>query len=289
MDSFIVYPAIDLRNGKVVRLQEGDPDRQTTYDSDPARIARRWFEAGAGWLHVVNLDGAFGERGAENLPAPGTTIDQSMRVPPPAPGTTIDQSMRPQPPAPGTTIDQSMRPQPQILQSILQVAKTFGGKVQFGGGLRTLEQIQTVLDAGVSRVLLGTAVIASPALTAEALAAWGAERIGAALDARDGKIRISGWQQDTGMDANQVGQSLYRLGLRTVIFTNIARDGMGTGADIRAAQALAAQSGLKVIASGGVRSLDDVRQARQAGLAGIIIGKALYENAIDLTEALRLC
>ena len=242
MGAFTIYPAIDLRKGLVVRLREGDPAQQTTYGADPARIARRWLEAGAGWLHVVNLDGALDEAGAQNFLA---------------------------------------------LHKILAAAKELGGKVQFGGGLRRCQDIEQALEAGVERVLLGTAAVESPELVKETLACWGAERVGAALDARQGRVQVHGWVQETQIEALKLGQELFRLGMRIVIFTNIARDGTGAGADIASAQELIAATGLQVIASGGVRSLEDVVLARQAGLAGIIIGRALYEGAVKLEEALR--
>jgi phosphoribosylformimino-5-aminoimidazole carboxamide ribotide isomerase len=242
MGEFILYPAIDLREGKVVRLRQGDPGQLTQYDEDPAAVARRWFEAGTRWLHVVNLDGAFGENSQANF---------------------------------------------QALEGILAAASQYHGFVQFGGGLRTLEDIERVIQSGVERVILGTAAVESPDLVMSSLEHFGTDHLGAALDAKDGMVYLRGWKTNSEISARIVGRDLYQLGLRTAIFTNISRDGMGSGADIKASKSLAEETRLDIIASGGVNSLEDIRQARQADLAGIIVGRALYEGKIDLRKALK--
>jgi phosphoribosylformimino-5-aminoimidazole carboxamide ribotide isomerase len=242
MAAFTIYPAIDLRKGQVVRLRRGDPKRQTTYSTDPAQVAARWLEAGARWLHVVNLDGAFGEADLENQTALKTILDQAC----------------------------------------LQNAQ-----VQFGGGLRTLEGIESALRLGIHRLILGTAALETPELLTQVMQRYSAEQIVVALDTLQGIVRTRGWAQESGKEVLSVGKELISLGLRTVIYTNIKRDGMGSGVDIASAQALAAL-GLEVIASGGVRELEDIRQVRQAKLGGVILGRALYENALRLEEALEL-
>ena len=233
---FTVFPAIDLRGGQVVRLKEGDPNRQTHYSADPAAAARRWIETGTRWLHVVNLDGAFGEADSANRHA---------------------------------------------LEAILEEAGRAAIPVQFGGGLRSLEAVQAVLEMGVSRAVLGTALVESPEFLAEALNHWGAERIAASLDARDGRVQVRGWQSDTPLLAQDLARDLRAQGLRWLVFTDIARDGLQTGLNLLATAALARNSGLDVIASGGVSRLEDVLAAREAGLAGAIVGRALYEGAVD--------
>lgn len=238
MSIFTVYPAIDLRGGKVVRLQAGDPNRQTAYSDDPAEVAARWRAAGAAWLHVVDLDAALGEDAAANRRA---------------------------------------------LRAILRS----GGQVQFGGGVRTADAVAGLLDLGVSRVVLGTAAVDDPGLVAEVLARFGPQTVAAAIDARDGRVRTRGWQSESGLDAIAFACALAALGLRTAIHTDIARDGLGTGVNVAASLVLAEASGLDVIASGGVASLADVIAVRNAGLSGVIIGRALYEGQIDLGEALR--
>ena len=239
--SFVVYPAIDLRGGKVVRLKEGDPARMTSYSDDPAQMAYRWLSLKAHWLHVVNLDGAFGENDAANQWA---------------------------------------------LRAILKVANEFGAKVQFGGGMRSLEDIQRALDLGFSRVVLGTIAIRRPDLVKESLQKFGAERIAVGIDARDGLVQVRGWTEDSGISAMALARQMGNLGLRTVIFTDISRDGLGSGLNLSSTQQLARISGLDLIASGGVHTLEDVIAARKASLSGVIIGRALYEGTIDLREAL---
>jgi phosphoribosylformimino-5-aminoimidazole carboxamide ribotide isomerase len=241
MNAFTVYPAIDLRAGQVVRLRQGDPNRQTVYGDDPAGVARRWLDAGATWLHVVNLDGAFGDRDARNQAA---------------------------------------------LAAIL-FAVEGQASVQFGGGLRSLADVEQALSLGVRRVILGTAAVESPKWVQEAIVCFGADCVAAGIDARDGRVRVRGWLHETDVDPATLGRALARLGVRTVIFTNIARDGVGRGVDAAAAQRLAQAIGLGVIAAGGVASLDDVRRAQAAGLSGVVIGRALYDGQVALEEALQ--
>ncbi len=239
---FILYPAIDLRQGQVVRLRQGDPRHQTVYASDPAQAAERWLHEGADWLHVVNLDGAFGQDDAANRAA---------------------------------------------LQAILRVAAAHGAHVQFGGGLRSLDAAAQALDLGVARVVLGTLAARQPQAVAEALRRWGPERVAVGIDARDGRVQVSGWAEATDLDAVTFARRLAALGLRTVIFTDIRRDGLQTGLALEATVALQQASGLAVIASGGVATLDDIRAAKEAGLAGVIVGRALYEGAFTLAQALQ--
>ena len=239
MPEFTIFPAIDLRRGQVVRLQAGDPNRQTQYGADPAAAARRWLSAGARWLHVVNLDGAFGEAGSENV---------------------------------------------QAHASILDTARETGGQVQFGGGLRSLDAIEAAFQLGVTRVVLGTAVIEQPGLIAEALSRWGAEKVAAGLDARDGLIQVRGWQTGTPIPALDLAMQLSRQGLRWLVFTDIARDGLQTGLNLAATLEIARQTGLNVIASGGVFGWEDIHASKAAQLAGVIVGRALYEGKFEPRE-----
>jgi len=241
MNEFIVYPAIDLRAGQVVRLKEGDPQRQTVYSTDPAAVAARWLLAGSAWLHVVNLDGAFDQPDSANHAA---------------------------------------------LEAILSVAETFGAKVQFGGGLRSLEAVQRALEMGVERAVLGTLAVELPDQLVEALDRWGAGRIAASLDSRDGLVAIRGWQQDTQLTVLQAALEMRQAGLRSLVFTDITRDGLQTGLNLPATVELAGQSGLAVIASGGVSGAQEIHEARAAELAGVIVGRALYEGTIELSEVL---
>lgn len=241
MASFEIYPAIDLMNGEVVRLKQGDPDRKTIYGTDPAAAATRWQAAGAAWLHVVNLDGAFERQDANNLLA---------------------------------------------LQKIVAAAGS-SMSVQFGGGMRSHEDLDAAFNSGVSRAVLGTAAVEHPGFLRSVLDRYGLEKIAVGIDALGGKVRTRGWKHNGGMSVMQLGVEMMAFGVRTVIYTDIARDGMGTGVDWGGAVALAA-IGFDVIASGGAASLEDVRTVHQQGLSGIIVGKALYDGRIDLKEALQM-
>lgn len=241
--SFTVYPAIDLRAGKVVRLQEGDLERLTAYSDDPALTARRWLEAGSRWLHVVNLDGAFGENQTANR---------------------------------------------ESLRAILRTAAEFSANVQFGGGIRSLDAVEEALNLGVRRVILGTVAAEQPEIVGEAIQIFGSEQIAAGIDARDGLVRVRGWKEDSGLPVADLALQLKKTGVGTIIFTDIRRDGLGSGLNIDATRALAEATGLDIIASGGVHTIENVTAAREAGLAGTIIGRALYEGTIDLGKALKV-
>lgn len=239
MPSFTIYPAIDLRGGRVVRLKQGDPGRETQYGTDPLAVAKRWQDAGATWLHVVNLDGAFGEVGLAN-------------------------------------------------QDALAHILTAGLRVQFGGGLRNMDDIRRALDLGVTRVVLGTVAAENPAMVQAALDKFGSDRIAVGIDARDGIVRVRGWQEAAPLRAVDLAQRWAEMGGRWLIFTDIARDGVGTGVNVGATAKLAQATGLSVIASGGVASLDDVQRVRDAGLNGVIIGRALYEGHVVLEQAIQV-
>jgi phosphoribosylformimino-5-aminoimidazole carboxamide ribotide isomerase len=237
MTEFTIYPAIDLRSGKVVRLSQGDPKRQTVYSNDPLDTACRWKDEGAAWLHVVDLDSAFGEGTAANEIA---------------------------------------------LAKILQL----GLKVQLGGGIRDLSGIQRILDAGIARVVIGTAAIENSSLIDVAMRNYGAEKIAVGIDARAGKAHIRGWGKSSQLDSITLGRKIFSQGVRWCVFTDIERDGVSTGVNIPSTVKLAQETGLQVIASGGVASLQDIENAARAGLPGIIIGRALYEATFTLREAL---
>ena len=245
MTPFSIYPAIDLRRGRVVRLEYGDPTRETVFGDDPAAAARRWVNAGATWLHVVNLDGAFAEAGQANWAA---------------------------------------------LRAIVDVG---GARVQFGGGLRTVDDVAAALAAGVDRVVLGTVALESPDVLAAVVAEFGAARVAVGIDARDGRVRVRGWQTESDHGPLDVALAVREAGVQTVIYTDITRDGVLSGVNGAATAALAAASGLDVIASGGARDVADVAQlaalaaaAAPGRLVGVIIGRALYDGRIDLREVL---
>jgi phosphoribosylformimino-5-aminoimidazole carboxamide ribotide isomerase len=237
MSSFTVFPAIDLRAGQIVRLAQGDPERQTVYGNNPRAQAQIFKDAGAEWVHVINLSGAFNEDADSNLRA---------------------------------------------LESILSV----GLKVEFGGGIRDEETLRVPLEMGVERVFLGTAAIKTPELVAWGIENFGAERIAGDIGARDGLVMVQGWQESTPLTVQAVGERLYAQGVRWCVLTDVKRDGVGMGVDVSSAVDLQEQTGLQMVASGGVSTLEDVRRVKEAGLAGVIIGRALYEGKIDLRDIL---
>jgi phosphoribosylformimino-5-aminoimidazole carboxamide ribotide isomerase len=234
---FTVFPAIDLRAGQVVRLAQGDPGRQTVYGGDPAAVAKRWQSEGADWLHVVNLDGAFGDDSGANAAALGAILSTGL-------------------------------------------------KVQFGGGLRDQGSLERARDAGVARVVIGTAAVEQTKLVDWALMAFGAERVAVGIDARAGRVRVRGWADEAGISAVELGERMRGQGVEWCIFTDVARDGVGGGTNVAASVELARATGLRVIASGGVAGAPDVQRVRDAGLAGVIIGRALYEGQVGLKELL---
>ncbi len=242
MNDFTVYPAIDLRGGQVVRLKQGDPGRQTVYGEDAAATARGWLEAGARWLHVVNLDGAFGQGGEANGLA---------------------------------------------LRGIVAAAAEYDARVQLGGGMRSLFDLENAFSAGVARVVLGTLIVEAPRVVRAALGRFGPQRVAAGLDARQGRVHTRGWRTKTGWQVLDLAQQWKSWGGQWLVYTDIARDGVAAGVAVSAARELAAASGLAVIASGGVASLEDVRAVKEAGLPGVIVGRALYEGAFTLQEALQ--
>jgi phosphoribosylformimino-5-aminoimidazole carboxamide ribotide isomerase len=236
---FTIYPAIDLRHGRVVRLQYGDPNKETVFGDDPVAMGQRWLAAGATWLHVVNLDGAFDEAGAANWAA------------------------------------------------LPELAK-LGAQVQFGGGIRTLADVERALAAGAARVILGTAAIENPALVSEAIQLFGPERLVVGIDARDGEVKTRGWMQGTAVSPITLGQHMRERGVQTIIYTDISRDGVLTGVNAVATGQLAQATGLRVIASGGVATPDDITRCHalvSQGVVGVITGRAIYDGQIDLALA----
>ena len=238
----IVYPAIDLRGGKVVRLLHGDPNQETRFSDDPLAVALRWVGEGAQWLHIVNLDGALDSPDASNLVA---------------------------------------------LEVILKAVDI---PIQYGGGVRNIEHIQRMLDLGVSRIITGTAVVSEPDFAAAVLDSFDAGQIAFALDANKDRVATHGWQTISAWTPLALGKELANLGAVHALYTDISRDGDMSGVNVEATAELARQTGLSVIASGGVSSLEDVAALRdcEVGIPGVIIGRALYEEAFTLADAIRL-
>ena len=249
----IIYPAIDLRQGRCVRLQQGRKDQETVYGEDPVLVARRWAEEGAEWLHVVNLDGAF----QDQVAIPDRLTNGAL---------------------------------PPNLRALQAIATTAPLPIQFGGGLRSWTDIVRVFELGARRVILGTVALENPELLAQALAWYGAERMAVGLDARDGWIVTHGWLKTTTLQAWELGLRMREMGVGRVVHTDVARDGMLAGANVTASVELARRTGLRVIVSGGVATLEEIRQLREhvgEGIEGAIIGRALYTGDIRLADAIQ--
>jgi phosphoribosylformimino-5-aminoimidazole carboxamide ribotide isomerase len=256
----IIFPAIDLRQGQVVRLRQGNPAAQTVFGDDPAAVARRWADQGAEWLHVVNLDGAFSGQGS------GQGLGQGS----------------------GSDADLSLN---LNLRRLAEICAAVDLPIQFGGGIRMVDDIARALALGATRVVLGTVAVRQPEVVAQAVTRFGAERIVVGIDARDGMVATHGWLETSALDALTVARRMADLGVLRVVFTDIARDGTLTGVNVVATAALARASGLRIIASGGVASLDDIRDlASHAadGIEGVIVGQALYVGTVSLPEALSI-
>ncbi|HET6351118.1 MAG TPA: 1-(5-phosphoribosyl)-5-[(5-phosphoribosylamino)methylideneamino]imidazole-4-carboxamide isomerase [Coriobacteriia bacterium] len=237
----IVFPAIDILGGRAVRLSQGDYERVTVYNEDPVAQAREFAEAGAEWIHVVDLDGA-----RDGVPGNIAVVER--------------------------------------------IAREVGLPVENGGGIRTLETMQRLADAGVTRMVLGTKLATDPAFVREAVSRFGADGVVAGIDARDGMVAVEGWREGTSTPAAELVAELRDLGIRHLVYTDISRDGMQTGVNIEAYDEIAETAGFPVIASGGVSTLDDFRELAALGpdvIEGAITGRALYEGAFKLKHAIR--
>jgi phosphoribosylformimino-5-aminoimidazole carboxamide ribotide isomerase len=238
MKSFTIFPAIDLKDGRVVRLRQGQADAVTVYSDDPAAMALRWQNEGGRYLHVVDLDGAFSG-------------------------------------------------EPKNWESVRKILAAIKIPVELGGGLRTEQQIQSALDMGVTRCVVGTKACESPAFIQTLVKKFG-ERIVVGVDARDGMVAVRGWTEKTSLVARDFVMQIAKLGVKTIIYTDIATDGMMVGPNLKAMSEIAnAAPSVDIIASGGVSAEKDISALKALGkknLVGVIVGKALYEGKIDLRK-----
>lgn len=235
----LIFPAIDIRGGKCVRLTEGRFDQETVFADNPVDMAHRWISEGAQYLHIVDLDGALA----------GSPVN---------------------------------------LHIVANILKEAAIPVQLGGGIRDIETIDEILSCGVTRVILGSVAVRNPALVKEACRRYG-DRIVVGIDARDGQVAVEGWGVSGGIGAVELAKAMAAVGVTRFIYTDIARDGMLSGVNIKATAELAQESGIPVIASGGVSGLNDIKTIRAAasrGIEGVIIGKAIYTGALSLSAAL---
>jgi len=234
-----IFPAVDIKDGKCVRLRQGVEDQVTVFSDDPAAMARQWVAAGTKWLHVIDLDGAFS----------------------------------------GT---------PRNMDLIRELCSSVSIPVQLGGGIRSVEVAGKYLEAGVTRLIIGTVALEDPDLFRELCQTYPG-RIGVSLDARDGSLKTKGWVEDAGKTVAEVVPELERAGAAFFIYTDISRDGMQSGVNIPALEALLGMTDRPVLIAGGISTLEDVQAVfplRDKGLAGVITGKAIYAGSLDLKAAL---
>jgi len=236
----IVIPAIDLRNGKCVRLLQGRADAETIFSDDPVATALRWQSKGAEFLHVVDLDGAF------------TGVQKNLDV-------------------------------------VRQIANAIDIPVEIGGGIRDQEAVERVLKAGVCRAIIGTSALKNPEFAAAMCREYG-DKIAVGIDAKDGMVATQGWTEVGQKAAAEFAVEMEEAGVKTIIYTDIKRDGMLTGTNIEATRKMAeAVRNVDIIASGGVSSLQDIinlKPLEPLGVVGVITGKAIYTGALDLEEAI---
>ena len=233
----IIEPAIDLKDQMCVRLKKGDFDTVHKVAEDPVATALAFRDAGAKWIHMVDLDGA---RSGRRINAP----------------------------------------------IVAKVARESGLQIEMGGGLRTMEDLHAAADSGVQRLCIGSAAVSDPEFVRQAVAEYG-ERIAVGIDALDGTVRVSGWEQDSGLDCLVFAKQMEEIGVKTIVFTDISTDGMLSGPSYAWLEKLQMAVSCNIVASGGVAVLDDIRRLRDLGVYGAIIGKAYYAGTIDLAEAIR--
>jgi phosphoribosylformimino-5-aminoimidazole carboxamide ribotide isomerase len=234
----LLIPAIDLKNGRCVRLLQGELDSETVYSDDPAAMACSFEDAGAKRLHLVDLDGAFRGKGKN-------------------------------------------------LDSIHSILKSISIPVQLGGGLRTADDVERMLKLGVSSVIIGTMAVKNPDVFEDIIKRYSSEQIILGIDTRNRKVAIEGWQEGTEIYDVDFALHWKKVGIQRVVFTDIARDGMLSGPNMEALRNFARGTGLKIVASGGVSSMEDLEQLKtleEDGVDQVISGKAIYEGKLDLKE-----
>lgn len=234
-----LYPAIDMIDGKSVRLVQGDYSKKTVFNENPLETALQWQKLGGEFIHIVDLDGA----------RSGNMKNYDI---------------------------------------ICKIADTLDVPIEVGGGIRTMEAVESYLNNGVSRVILGTSAIKNPAFVKEAVKKYGC-KIAVGIDAKDGNVAISGWEETSQVSALSLAKQMEQIGVSTIIYTDISTDGMLKGPNCSAMKEMAEYVSSDIVASGGVTSLDDLISLKKTGVEGAIIGKALYTGHIKLDEAVKLC
>lgn len=230
----IILPAIDLKDGKVVRLYKGDFDTVHQVADDPVATARAFYDAGARWIHMVDLDGA----------------------------------------------KDGKRKNSAIVQAVSQV----GLKIELGGGIRTMADLEAVFAMGVTRAVIGSAAVTDPEFVVEAVKTYG-ERVAVGIDTKDGRVKTAGWVEDSGLDYLEFACAMEEIGVKTIIFTDIETDGTLAGPSFGRLEELQQAVSCRIVASGGVSNNKDIQALAAMGLYGAIIGKAYYAGTIDLAQA----
>lgn len=233
-----LYPAIDIKEGKCVRLTQGVFDNIKVYSDSPSQIAKLWVSQGATFLHLVDLDGALAGKAVNGA----------------------------------------------IIKEIIEAVDV---PVQLGGGIRSEEAVKSILDLGVHRVIIGTKAVREPEFIKVLIERFGPEQIVAGIDAKDGMVAVEGWEKVSTLTATELCSKMKEYGVRHVVYTDISRDGMLTGPNISATKKLTEETGMDIIASGGVSCMEDLQKLYEEGIRGAIIGKALYEKRLDLEDAIR--
>ncbi len=234
-----LYPAIDIKNGKCVRLKQGKFNEQTIYANHPYEMAKKWKDAGASYIHVVDLDGALD----------GVWTNK---------------------------------------EAIEKIVNAVDIPVQTGGGIRTIRDIEERLNVGIDRVIIGTLAVKNPSFVKDAIEKFGSDKIVVGIDAKDGMVAINGWEEVSLMSALDLCQKMKGYGVKTIVYTDISKDGMLIGPNVEYTKYLIDETSLDIIASGGVASMEDLKDVEKINAEGAIIGKALYTQAIDLKEAVTL-
>lgn len=233
-----LYPAIDMKDGKCVRLKQGEFKDITVYCDEPWKVAKYFEENGASFIHLVDLDGAL----------KGHSVNE---------------------------------------ESIKRIVSEVNIPCELGGGIRTARDIERVLSYGINRVIIGTKAVSSPEFVREAVEKFGSEKIVIGVDAKDGFVAVEGWEQLSDKTALSMCLTMKELGVKHIVYTDISKDGMLSGPNITMTKKLTDETGLDIIASGGVSGAEDLRSLAAAGIKGAIIGKAIYENRINIRDAVR--